>query len=336
MTGFTWLLIGIFVLFIIFLIRTIRIVSQAEEYVIERMGRYHDTWEAGIHLLMPFIDRVARRVSKREMTVDVDPQPVITKDNVTISVDSLIFYTITNAKSFTYGVENTKSAMNALTTSTLRNIIGNLDLEGCLTSRDEINRRITGELDMATTKWGIKVIRVEIKNITPPRDIQNAMDRQMKADRERRETIILAEAEKSSKLLKAQTEKEATILKAQADKEAAELNAEAAKIAIVKKAEADREAALLQAEATKLTAIKEAEGQAAAIRLIEEAHAEANQLLNEKAPCEAVLRLKAYDALVETAKGNATKLIIPSDLQGIVGIASVLKETLASSTKKIL
>ncbi|MCL2325264.1 MAG: SPFH/Band 7/PHB domain protein [Proteobacteria bacterium] len=335
MTGLMWLGIILAIVFIIFLVKTVHMVSQAEEYVVERWGRYHDTWEAGIHFLMPW-DRVARKVSKRELTLDVAPQPVITKDNVTISVDSFIFYTITNSKAFTYGVENAKSAMNTLATSTLRNIIGNLDLEGCLTSRDEINRRITGELDMATNKWGIKVIRVEIENITPPRDIQNAMDRQMKADRERRETIILAEAEKSSKLLKAQTEKEATILKAQADKEAAELNAEAAKIVVIKGAEAESESALLRADAAKLAAVKEAEGQAIAIRLLEEARAEANQILNEKAPCEAVLRLKAYDALVETAKGQATKLIIPSDLQGLVGIASVLKETLAPSAKKIL
>lgn len=322
------ILIGIVVVIVIAFVMLVNSVPQSERWVIERLGRYETTWDAGIHFRTPFVERVARKVSTKELPLDVPPQPVITKDNVTISVDSFAFYRITDAKLFTYGIDNFNQAMATLTVSTLRNIVGNLDLEGCLTSRDEINKRITAELDNATDKWGVKVIRVEIKNITPPRDIQQAMDRQMKADRERREALIRAEGERGARLQQAQSDKETTILKAEADKESALLSAEAAKLRAIKAAEADKESKLLAAEAEKQATLLAAEANAEAIRKVGEAQAQTLHMLNQAAPTDAVLRLKAYEALIEAAKGDANKVIIPSDVASAVSLVSSIKESI--------
>ncbi len=322
------LIIILIVAAIVFLAFTFRIVPQSERWVIEKIGRYSCTWDAGIHVHIPFINRVARKVSTKELPMDIPPQPVITKDNVTIAVDSFVFYRITDAKLFTYGIDNFDQAMGTLTVSTLRNIIGNLDLEGCLTSRDEINKRITAELDQATDRWGVKVIRVEIKNITPPRDIQQAMDRQMKADREKREKIINAEGDRKARLEKAQADKEAQLLKAEADKESALMSAEAAKLHTIKAAEADKAAVLLAAEAQKESRVLAAQAEAEAIIALGKAQAEALRLLNEASPSDAVLRLKACEALIEASKGEANKVIIPSEIASAVSLVSSVKESL--------
>lgn len=323
-------LILVIVVAVAFFAYTVRIVPQSRSYVIERLGKYHATWESGLHVLIPGMDRIAKIVSTKEQTLDFEPQYVITQESVKISVDSLVFFRIVNAQAYCYGVENAEEAMSALATSTMRNIIGNLDLESCLTSRDDINSRITSELDKATDKWGIKVLRVEVKNIMPPRDIQDAMDRQMKADRGRRETIIIAEGERAAKILRAQTEKEATILKAEADKTAAQLNAEADLITRVKRAEANKISELLKAEAAKTTTLMGSEAEAQSILNIQKANAEAIRMINEANPSESVLRIKAYEALVSASNGNATTLIIPSELQSIVGLASTVKTALVS------
>ncbi len=316
-----------------FFVTTFRIVPQSEQWVIEQMGQYSQTWDAGFHIKTPIIARIANKVPTRELPLDIPPSPVITKDNVTISVDSFAFYKITDARLFTYGIANFPEAMATLTTSTLRNIIGNLDLEGCLTSRDTINKRITAELDQATDKWGVKVMRVEIKNIVPPRDIQAAMDRQMKADRERRETLIAAEAERGARRQKAESDKETMILAAQAKKETAEMEAEANKLRTIRAAEAEKESRILAAEAEKISRLKRAEAEAEAIRLVGQAKAESIRVLNAAAPTDAVLRLKAYEAFVESSKGEATKIIVPSDIGSIVGLATGLKNALTDSPK---
>lgn len=296
----------IILVFAIYLISRIRIVPEAQEYVIERLGVYHETWQKGIHLLIPILDKIAKRVSTKEQTCDFEPQPVITKENVTISVDSVIFFRVNNSKLYSYGVENPIVAMNTLTTSTLRNIIGNLDLDACLTSRETINKQITADLDRATDQWGIKVSRVEIKNITPPREIQIAMDRQMKADREKREAIIRAEGEKQSAILEAEGRKAARIMDA----------------------EGNKEAAILNAEAERQKRIKEAEGEADAMMLVNKAKAEAVRLLNDANPSQGVLTLQAYEAFKEAANGNATKIIVPSNIAGLAGLGTSLKEIL--------
>jgi len=285
----------IIVLLLIVLIRNIRVVPQARACVIERLGAYSTTWNGGLHLKMPFIERVARTVSLKEQVVDFPPQPVITKDNVTMQIDTVLYFEITDPKLYTYGVEHPLTAIENLTATTLRNIIGELELDQCLTSRDIINTKMRTILDEATDPWGIKVNRVELKNIMPPKEIQNAMERQMKAERERREAILQAEGEKKSAILIAEGEKESAILRADAKKQAA---------------------------------ILEAEGQAEAIVKVQEATAEGIRRINEAMPSEAVIRLRALEAFTAAADGKSTKLIIPSDLQGLAGLAGSLKEML--------
>ncbi|MGN1072890.1 MAG: SPFH domain-containing protein [Bradymonadia bacterium] len=318
----------IIVFFVIVLIKSFRIVPQAQVWVVERLGSFHGCIGNGPHVMLPFLDRVRNKIALSELTYDVPPQPVFTKDTVSITADSFIFYTVFDPQKATYGVLDLGSAMNALAVSTLRNVIGKMDLELCLRSREEISNQMTKDLDVATDKWGIKVNRVEIKTFQPPRDIQASMERQMKADRERREQIIRAEAEKSAAILDAEKEKQVAILNAQAARESAELTAEANRIAIVQKAEAEKEATLLRAEAAKQTRIRQAEAEAEAIRIVELAKAEGLRAINAAAPSDAAMRLKAYDAFAKAADGQATKIIVPSDMQGIVGLASSIKAAL--------
>lgn len=296
--------LGIFVVLLIVCISCLRIVPQANVYVIERLGTYAASWETGLHFLLPFIDRVARRVSIKENVIDFPPQPVITKDNVTMQIDTVIFYQVTDAKRFAYGVERPISAIENLTATTLRNIIGDLELDATLTSRDVINAKITSILDHASDKWGIKVNRVELRNIQPPREIQDAMEKQMKAERERREAILQAEGRKRSEILIAEGEKQAKILRA----------------------EAEKEATILNAEAQKEKQIREAEGEAQAIVMVQKATADGIRLLNESAPTPPVLTIKSLEAFEKAADGQATKLIIPSQIQGVAGLAAALKE----------
>lgn len=295
----------ILVLVILILVVTnIKIVPQANAYVVERLGAYYATWETGLHLKIPFLDRVAKRVSLKEMVVDFKPQPVITKDNVTMQIDNVVFYQVTDPKLFTYGVERPISAIENLTATTLRNIIGEMELDHTLTSRDVINTKITTILDSATDKWGIKVNRVELKNIMPPAEIQDAMEKQMKAERERRESILRAEGEKRSQILVAEGEKESQILRAQAEKEAA----------------------ILRADAVKQQKILEAQGEAQAIEMVQKATADGLKMLNEANPTSPVLTVKSLEALAKVADGKATKIIIPSEIQGLAGLAASAKE----------
>ena len=291
-------------LVLILVISNIKIVPQANAYVVERLGAYYATWETGLHLKIPFIDRVAKRVSLKEMVVDFKPQPVITKDNVTMQIDNVVFYQVTDPKLFTYGVERPISAIENLTATTLRNIIGEMELDHTLTSRDVINTQITTILDSATDKWGIKVNRVELKNIMPPAEIQDAMEKQMKAERERRESILRAEGEKRSQILVAEGEKESQILRAQAEKEAA----------------------ILRADAVKQQKILEAQGEAQAIEMVQKATADGLKMLNEANPTSPVLTVKSLEALAKVADGKATKIIIPSEIQGLAGLAASAKE----------
>ena len=301
-----WIM-GILILVILaVLVSCLKIVPQAQAYVIERLGAYQGTWSVGFHIKVPFLDKVARKVNLKEQVADFPPQPVITKDNVTMRIDTVVFYQITDPKLFTYGVENPMMAIENLTATTLRNIIGDMELDHTLTSRDVINTKITASLDQATDKWGIKVNRVELKNIVPPREIQDAMEKQMKAERERRESILKAEGEKRSKVLMAEGNKESQILTA----------------------EAEKQAAILRAEAVKEQKIREAQGEAEAIEMINRATADALRLLNEASPTEAVLTLKAYEAFAKAADGKATKIIVPSSIQGMAGLAASLKEVL--------
>lgn len=298
--------IVVVVLIAIAIAKNIRIVPQSFAYVIERLGVYSTTWQTGLHIKIPFIERVAKKISLKEQVVDFEPQAVITKDNVTIQIDTVVFYQITDPKLYTYGVENPIIAIENLSATTLRNIIGELELDNTLTSRDTINAKIRVILDEATDAWGIKVNRVELKNIIPPREIQNAMEKQMKAERERRESILRAEGEKQSKILVAEGHKESKILEA----------------------EADKQSAILHAEAVKEAKIREAEGEAAAIETVQKASADAIRLLNEANANDAVLKLKALEAFAKVADGQATKIIIPSEIQGMAGLAEGVVETI--------
>ena len=293
----------IVVLFLIILIRNIRVVPQARACVIERLGAYSTTWNVGLHLKIPFIERIARTVSLKEQVVDFPPQPVITKDNVTMQIDTVIYFEITDPKLYTYGVEHPMNAIENLTATTLRNIIGDMELDQSLTSRDTINAKMRAILDEATDPWGIKVNRVELKNIIPPKEIQNAMEKQMKAERERRESILQAEGQKQSQILVAEGEKQSAILRADAEKQAA----------------------ILRAEGEKAARIMAAEAEAEAISKVQQAMADSLKLLNASAPNDQVVKLKALEAMEKVADGKATKIIIPSELQGLAGLAASAK-----------
>ena len=290
---------------ILLVIPNIKVVQQSRAYVIERLGGFHTVWSVGMHFKVPFIDRVARKVSLKEQVLDYPPQPVITKDNVTMQIDTVVYFQITDPKLYCYGVEQPMMAMETLTATTLRNIIGDLELDQTLTSRDVVNTKMRAILDEATDPWGIKVNRVELKNILPPDDIQNSMEKQMKAERDRRQAILQAEGQKKSAILIAEGEKESAILKASAEKEAA----------------------ILRAEAEKQAAILRADGEAAAIRAVQQALADSLEMLNEKAPNDNVLKLKAIEAMQKVADGQATKIIIPSEMQGLVGLANGIVES---------
>ena len=282
------------VLFFVIVISNIAVVQQSRAYVIERLGAFHTVWGVGLHMKVPFIDRIARRVSLKEQVLDYPPQPVITKDNVTMQIDTVVYFQITDPKLYAYGVEQPMAAMETLTATTLRNIIGDLELDQTLTSRDVVNTKMRAILDEATDPWGIKVNRVELKNILPPADIQSSMEKQMKAERDRRQAILQAEGQKKSAILIAEGEKESAILRASAEKEAA---------------------------------ILKAEGEAEAIRKVQQALADSLQMLNEKAPNDSVLKLKAIEAMQVVANGQSTKIIIPSEMQGLVGMASGIVES---------
>lgn len=296
--------IGFVIIILIILASCIKIVPQAQAYVVERLGGYQGTWNVGVHVKVPFIDRVARKVVLKEQVVDFAPQPVITKDNVTMRIDTVVFFQITDPKLFAYGVEHPIMAIENLTATTLRNIIGDLELDQTLTSREIINTKMRVSLDTATDPWGIKVNRVELKNIIPPAAIQDAMEKQMKAERERREAILRAEGEKKSTVLVAEGKKESAILEAQGEKEAA----------------------ILRAEAKKEATIREAEGEAQAILAIQQASADGIRFLNEAQPGNAVIQLKSLEAFAKAADGKATKIIIPSEIQGIAGLVKSVTE----------
>lgn len=297
LSGFIIIAIIVFVLIVI--VRNIKIVPQAHAFVVERLGAYHATWATGLHLKIPFIDKVAKKVSLKEQVVDFPPQPVITRDNVTMQIDTVVYFEITDPKLYTYGVERPLNAIENLTATTLRNIIGDLELDNTLTSRDTINDKIRIILDEATDAWGIRVIRVELKNIIPPREIQDAMEKQMKAERERRAKILDAEGEKRSQILVA---------------------------------EGLKESAILRADAVKESKIREAAGEAEAILTVQKAYADALKMLNEAAPTQQVIALKSLEAFQKAADGKATKIIIPSEIQGLAGLATSFKEIIATDT----
>ena len=296
--------IVILIIALLIAVNCIKIVPQANAYVVERLGAYLDTWQVGLHLKVPFIDRVAKRVILKEQVVDFPPQPVITKDNVTMQIDTVVYFQITDPKLYAYGVENPIMAIENLTATTLRNVIGDLELDETLTSRETINTKMRATLDVATDPWGIKINRVELKNIMPPKAIQDAMEKQMKAERERREAILRAEGEKKSTVLVAEGNKEAAILDA----------------------EAEKAAAILRAEAKKEATVKEAEGQAEAILKIQQANADGLKMLKDAAPDAGVLQLKSLEAFAKAADGKATKIIIPSEIQGIAGLTKSIAE----------
>ena len=299
------IIIGIIVgVLLIIVISNITIVQQSRAYVIERLGAFQNVWGVGLHIKVPFIDRIARRVSLKEQVLDYPPQPVITKDNVTMQIDTVVYFQITDPKLYAYGVEHPMMAMENLTATTLRNIIGDLELDQTLTSRDVINTKMRSILDEATDPWGIKVNRVELKNILPPADIQSSMEKQMKAERDRRQAILQAEGQKKSAILIAEGERESAILRADAEKQAA----------------------ILRAEAEKESAILRADGEAQAIMAVQKALADSLELLNEKAPNEQVIKLKSIEAMQKVADGKATKIIIPSQMQGLVGLANGIVE----------
>ncbi|MGM9641377.1 MAG: SPFH domain-containing protein [Faecousia sp.] len=300
-----WILpVVLVVIILIIVIKNIRVVQQSQAFVIERLGAFREVWGVGLHFKVPFIDRVAKRVSLKEQVLDYPPQPVITKDNVTMQIDTVVYFQITDPKLYAYGVEMPMVAMETLTATTLRNIIGELELDQTLTSRDVINTKMRAILDEATDPWGIKVNRVELKNILPPADIQSSMEKQMKAERDRRQAILQAEGQKKSAILVAEGERESAILRADAEKQAA----------------------ILKAEAEKQAAILKADGEAQAIRMVQQALADSMGMLNEQAPNEQVVKLKAIQAMEKVADGKATKIIIPSEMQGLVGLASGLVE----------
>ena len=301
----SWIIgVILFLLFCAIIISNIAVVQQSRAYVIERLGAFQTVWGVGLHFKVPFIDRIARRVSLKEQVLDYPPQPVITKDNVTMQIDTVVYFQITDPKLYAYGVEQPMAAMETLTATTLRNIIGDLELDQTLTSRDVVNTKMRAILDEATDPWGIKVNRVELKNILPPADIQSSMEKQMKAERDRRQAILQAEGQKKSAILIAEGEKESAILRASAEKEAA----------------------ILRAEAEKQAAILKADGEAQAILAVQKALADSLELLNEKAPNDQVIKLKAIEAMQKVADGNATKIIIPSEMQGLVGLAKGITE----------
>jgi len=302
------LIILLIIIVIYIAISCVRIVPQAHAYVIERLGAYNGTWSVGLHFKVPFLDRVARRVLLKEQVVDFAPQPVITKDNVTMRIDTVVYYQITDPKLYAYGVDNPIMAIENLTATTLRNIIGDLELDATLTSRETINTKMRATLDVATDPWGIKVNRVELKNIIPPTEIQNAMEKQMKAERERREAILRAEGEKKSSVLRAEGHKESMILEA----------------------EAEKEAAILKAEAHKEATIREAEGQAEAILKIQQATADGLRAIKDAGADDAVIKLKSLEAFATAADGKATKIIIPSEIQNMAGLLAALKESTVS------
>ena len=300
-----WIVLGVLILIaFVVIIANIAVVQQSRAYVIERLGAFHSVWGVGLHMKVPFIDRIARRVSLKEQVLDYPPQPVITKDNVTMQIDTVVYFQITDPKLYTYGVEQPMMAMETLTATTLRNIIGDLELDQTLTSRDVVNTKMRAILDEATDPWGIKVNRVELKNILPPADIQNSMEKQMKAERDRRQAILQAEGSKKSAILLAEGERESAILRADAEKQAAIL-----------KAEAERQSAILKAE-----------GEAEAIRKVQQALADSLDMLNKKAPNDQVIKLKSIEAMEKVANGQATKIIIPSEMQGLVGMANGIVE----------
>ncbi len=299
-----WIIIILIVLLLVVLVSCIKIVPQAQAYVVERLGAYQGTWSVGLHVKIPFLDKVARRVNLKEQVADFPPQPVITKDNVTMRIDTVVFYQITDPRLFTYGVENPMMAIENLTATTLRNIIGDLELDETLTSRETINTQMRAALDIATDPWGIKVNRVELKNIIPPAEIQNAMERQMKAERERREAVTRAEGEKKAQILSAEGEKESAILRA----------------------EAEKQSAILRAEAEKEKMIREAEGQAEAILKVQQANADGIRMLKEAEADDAVLKIKSLEAFEKAADGKATKILLPADLQGIASLATAFRE----------
>lgn len=307
-----FLFIVILIIIIALLAKNIRIVPQAHAYVVERLGAYQNTWSVGLHFKIPLVDQIAKKVNLKEQVMDFAPQPVITKDNVTMQVDTVVFFQVTDPKLYVYGVENPLMAMENLTATTLRNIMGDLDLDESLTSRDIINSKMRSALDEATDPWGIKVNRVELKNIIPPTSIRDSLEKQMKAERERREAILIAEGEKKS-----------TILVAEGKKASAILNAEA-----------EKEAAILRAEAEKEAMIKKAEGEAEAILKVQQAQAEGLRAIKEAEPDEAVLRLRSLEAFEKAADGQATKIIIPSEIQGIAGLATSLVELAAEDKPK--
>ena len=299
-------LIVLLVVVVIVMISCVNVVPQAHAYVVERLGGYQATWDVGIHFKVPFIDRIAKRILLKEQVVDFPPQPVITKDNVTMRIDTVIFYQITDPKLFAYGVDNPIVAIENLTATTLRNIIGDLELDETLTSRETINTKMRASLDSATDPWGIKVNRVELKNIIPPAEIQDAMERQMKTEREKRESILRSQGEKESAILVAQGKKEAAILDA----------------------EAEKQAAILRAEAKRESMIREAEGQAEAIKTVQQASADGIRMLNDAQASKEVLQLKSLEAFSKAADGKATKIIIPSEIQGMAGLAKSFSEVI--------
>ena len=306
------LVIVLIIILLLILASCLKIVPQAHAYVIERLGAYQGTWSVGFHIKMPIIDKVAKKVILKEQVVDFAPQPVITKDNVTMRIDTVVFYQITDPKLYCYGVQNPIMAIENLTATTLRNIIGDLELDETLTSREIINAKMRSTLDEATDPWGIKVNRVELKNIIPPSAIQDAMEKQMKAERERRESILIAEGEKKSTILVAEGKKESAILDA----------------------EAEKQAAILRAEAQKERMIKEAEGQAEAVLKVQKANAEGLRMIKEAGADNAVLTLKSFEALAKVADGKSTKIIIPSEIQNLAGLAASLKEVVVDEKDK--
>ena len=307
------LLVILIILILLVLASCVKIVPQAQAFIVERLGGYQGTWDVGMHFKVPFIDRVAKRVNLKEQVVDFDPQPVITKDNVTMQIDTVVFFQITDPKLFTYGVESPIMAIENLTATTLRNVIGDLELDETLTSRETINTQMRATLDVATDPWGIKVNRVELKNIIPPAAIQDAMEKQMKAERERREAILIAEGEKKSAILRAEGQKESMVLQA----------------------EGDKEAAILRAEAKKEATIREAEGEAEAIRAIQKANAQGIESIKAAKADDAVIQLKSLEAFAKAADGKATKIIIPSEIQGMAGLVKSITEVAKDDEKNI-
>ena len=307
------IILGIILLILlIVIVSNVKVVPQAHAYVIERLGTYHVTWSTGLHVKIPFIDKISKKVSLKEQVIDFPPQPVITRDNVTMQIDTVVYFEITDPKLYTYGVENPIMAIENLSATTLRNIIGDMELDETLTSRETINTKMRASLDEATDPWGIKVNRVELKNIIPPAAIQDAMEKQMKAERERREAILIAEGQKKSTILVAEGKKQSAILDA----------------------EAEKQAAILRAEAQKERMIKEAEGQAEAVLKVQNANAEGIRMIREAGADQAVLTLKSLEAFAKAADGKSTKIIIPSDIQGIAGLASSLKEIITEPENK--